>query len=218
MHSTNHKGNVAEAKIAAEAVALGIPVLWPMVEHGRYDLMFDLGTRVLRVQCKWASQRGDVIVVNLTGCRQTPRGYIYSTYTADEIDAVAVYCGDTGGVYLIPIELIERRRAIYLRLHPPKNSQRAALNWASEYELGAVAQWEERLRGTQEAAGSSPASSITETEPSRAATVGAHQFRNHFGYYMERAAAGDEINVTRHGHPYVRLVGVTPQLRQSAAR
>ncbi|MBN9621629.1 MAG: type II toxin-antitoxin system prevent-host-death family antitoxin [Actinobacteria bacterium] len=37
-------------------------------------------------------------------------------------------------------------------------------------------------------------------------SVGAHEFRNRFGYYMERAAGGAEISVSRHGRPYVRLV------------
>jgi prevent-host-death family protein len=38
--------------------------------------------------------------------------------------------------------------------------------------------------------------------------VGAHEFRNRFGWYMERAAAGEEFLVTRRGKPYVRLVPV----------
>jgi prevent-host-death family protein len=36
-------------------------------------------------------------------------------------------------------------------------------------------------------------------------TVGAHQFRNHFGYYMERAAAGEEILINRRGKPHACL-------------
>jgi len=35
--------------------------------------------------------------------------------------------------------------------------------------------------------------------------VGAHKFRNHFGYYMERAAAGTEVLIRRRGRPYARL-------------
>ena len=53
-----------------------------------------------------------------------------------------------------------------------------------------------------EAEGSSPSSSI---HRGRASVVGAHLFRNHLGYYMERAAAGQEILVTRRGRPVVRL-------------
>jgi prevent-host-death family protein len=35
--------------------------------------------------------------------------------------------------------------------------------------------------------------------------VGAHEFRNHFGLYMERAAAGSEILIRRRGRPYAWL-------------
>jgi len=38
-------------------------------------------------------------------------------------------------------------------------------------------------------------------------TVGAHQFRNHFGYYMEQAAQGTEVLVSKRGRPFVRLLG-----------
>ena len=63
----------------------------------------------------------------------------------------------------------------------------------------------------QGVAGSSPASSTpSEVE------VGCHQFRNHFGHYLERAAAGDEILVRRHGRLYARLVPVQPKLAAAA--
>jgi prevent-host-death family protein len=48
--------------------------------------------------------------------------------------------------------------------------------------------------------------------------VGAHQFRNHFGYWMERAAAGDEILITRRGSRYARLGPPDRQLVDSASR
>ena len=35
--------------------------------------------------------------------------------------------------------------------------------------------------------------------------VGAHKFRNHFGYCMERAAAGADILIRRRGSSYARL-------------
>jgi prevent-host-death family protein len=42
--------------------------------------------------------------------------------------------------------------------------------------------------------------------------VGAHEFRNLFGWYAERAAAGEEFLITRRGKPYVRLAAAHPQL------
>ena len=64
--------------------------------------------------------------------------------------------------------------------------------------------------------GSSPTSS---TLPFNLAqqVVGAHDFRNRFGWYMERAAAGEEFFVTRRGKPYVRLVPARDQLDLDAA-
>jgi prevent-host-death family protein len=47
--------------------------------------------------------------------------------------------------------------------------------------------------------------------------VGANEFRNRFGWYMERAAAGEEFHVERRGRPYVRLTGAAPQLRLAKA-
>ena len=46
--------------------------------------------------------------------------------------------------------------------------------------------------------------------------VGAHEFRNRFGWYMERAAAGEEIVVTRRGKPHLRLSAVAPALDLAA--
>ena len=46
-----------------------------------------------------------------------------------------------------------------------------------------------------------------------ATTVGAHEFRNHFGWYMERAAAGEEVLVTHRGTPRVRLTSAVDQRR-----
>ncbi|MCA1698191.1 MAG: type II toxin-antitoxin system prevent-host-death family antitoxin [Actinobacteria bacterium] len=35
--------------------------------------------------------------------------------------------------------------------------------------------------------------------------MGAHAFRERFGYYLERAAAGDGVRITRRGRPYAVL-------------
>ncbi len=60
--------------------------------------------------------------------------------------------------------------------------------------------------------GSSPTSSTPQHPPKRAEQVGAHQFRNHFGWYMERTVAGEEFLVTRRGKPCVRLVPAQARL------
>ena len=218
--STNRKGAIAETAIAAAATKLGIPVLRPIVEHARYDLAFEIGDRILRVQCKWGGlhSEGALIKVNLTSSWCTPTGYERRYYTEDEIDLVAVYCGELDRCYLLPSALVADRRGIDLRVAPPKNGQRACLNLAVDFELpGAVAQLGEHLHGMQGARGSSPLSSTPSPTPPEVLRVGAHEFRNHFGYYLERAADGKEVLVSRRGRPYVRLIPAEPRLRLAAA-
>jgi prevent-host-death family protein len=179
-----------------------------MTEHGRYDLAFEIGDRILRVQCKWGALDDDcaVIKVPLQSSFLTPAGYVRSPYRPEEIDLVAVYCQPLERFYLLPSALACGRSGIHLRLTPPRNGQRACINLASDFEFnGAVAQLGEHLNGIQGARGSSPLSST----PSPV-DVGCHQFRNHFGYYLERAAAGEEIRISRRGRPYARLVPAEP--------
>lgn len=76
-------------------------------------------------------------------------------------------------------------------------------------DRGVVAQLGEHLHGMQGVGGSSPPSSTPHPPP--VVEIGAHEFRNLFGHFMERAAAGEEIRVSRHGRPYVRLVAAEPR-------
>jgi PD-(D/E)XK endonuclease len=158
--STNQKGAIAEAAITAEAIRLGIDVYRPAVEGGRYDLILGFGPKLLRIQCKWAGQYGDVLRVTLRTSRYTPRGYVYTKYRSDEFDAVAAYCLEQGECYLLPMSVVAGRNVIYLRLAPTKNNQVLRVHFAEQYRLGAIAQLGERLAGSQKVAGSSPASSI----------------------------------------------------------
>jgi prevent-host-death family protein len=211
--TSNDKGNIAEAAITLEAIRLGIEVLKPVAEHGRYDLAFDVGDRLLRVQCKWGAYRREqgVVTVRVGGSRHTPNGYVRSTYSAQEIDAVAIYCEALKQIFLVPIEVAAGRSALRLRVTPPRNSQRASINLAEEYTFGAIAQLGERPAGSREVVGSSPTSSTTSASAS-GIEVGANAFRDRFGYWMERAAAGEEILITRHGRRFARLGPAQPRL------
>jgi hypothetical protein len=174
--STDQKGATAELAIAAAAAALGIGVLKPLTDGERYDLVFDLRSRLVRVQCKWATRYGDVIAVRCYRARRGLNGLINRGYSSKEIDAYAAYCADLGRCFFLPIELFGQQRQIQLRLRPTRNNQRLKIHWADDYDfdrlhwpsLGAVAQLGERVHGMHEAAGSSPAGS-TDSAASAAA-------------------------------------------------
>jgi prevent-host-death family protein len=204
---TNQKGNVAELAIAKDAARLGLSVLMPLTEHERYDLALELAGKLLRVQCKWARKVGSVVVVNLARNRRGPDGFIRRNYSPDEIDAFGIYCGELDECFLVPIDLVNDSWSLQLRLDPARNGQRAGLHFAEKYRLGAVAQLAERSDGIRKVEGSNPSSSTLNDPPLMPTEedVGAHEFRNHFGFYMERAAAGTEVLIRRRGKPYARL-------------
>jgi hypothetical protein len=158
--TTSQKGAIAEAKITARAVELGIGVLRPVVEGVRYDLVFDHdGRRLVRVQCKWARVDGDVVGIRIGTCRHTPNGYVRTTYSANEVDAVVAYCAALDEVYYLPIEKVAGMTHVHLRLRPARNNQQLGVTMAADHVFGAVAQLGERRTGSAEATGSSPVSS-----------------------------------------------------------
>jgi PD-(D/E)XK nuclease superfamily protein len=161
MSATTQKGAIAEAAIALEATRLGFVVSRPMTEGRRYDLIVDTGPRLLRVQCKWGRRQGNVVVVKLSTQRLTPAGYVQTTYQADEIDGIAVYCQEVEECYFLPISRVAGQRGLHLRLVPAVNHQELAINWAADYRFGAIAQLGERRAGSAKVVGSSPTSSTS---------------------------------------------------------
>ena len=158
--SPSQKGAIAEIAVAAAAMRLGIRVMKPLDDGGRYDLVFDAGGRLLRVQCKWATATADVVSIPTRTSRHSAQhGYTRTTYGSDEVDGIAAYCETLDECYWLPIERFAGQSYVHLRLRPARNNQRLLVNWARDYPLGAIAQLGERLHGMQEVAGSSPASS-----------------------------------------------------------
>lgn len=134
MLTTDQKGAIAEAAIAHAAVKLGIGVARPIVPT-RYDYIFDLGDRFLRVQCKSAVRRGEVVVVWCRSRRRGRDGMITRPYTAEEIDAIAAHCDELDRCYLLPLDQCLRRVSINLRLAPTRNGQRRGVLWARDFEF-----------------------------------------------------------------------------------
>ena len=144
MLTTDQKGAVAETAIIHAAVKLGIGVFKPISDGERYDLIFDIGTRLLRVQCKWARRYGDVIAVRTYSSRRARNGIRKRSYTGDEVDVIAVYCHDVHQCYLLQLDHFDGRSQFDPRLAPSRNNQRLRVNWASAFEFEATL---ERLLG-----------------------------------------------------------------------
>jgi hypothetical protein len=134
----SQKGAVAEAAITAAVIELGLTVLRPLCEGRRYDLVIDLEPRLLRVQCKLARWAKGVLGVRLVSSRLTTSGYRRATYSADEVDAVAVHAAELRTNYLLPIADVCGRTSIHLRIDQARNGQLDGIKWAHDYELPTV--------------------------------------------------------------------------------
>jgi hypothetical protein len=132
--------------VIREAVKHGIEVYRPLVEGGRCDLILGFGAALVRVQCKWAVRRGDVVSAHLQSShRITGGGHLRRAYTAEDVDVIAAYCAELDQCYFLPITLVAGQFHIHLRLAPARNNQRARLKWAAQYrDIGAIAQLGER--------------------------------------------------------------------------
>jgi hypothetical protein len=174
MLKPSDKGAIAETAITAAAVQLGVRVWIPVQEGGRYDLIFGIGEQLLRIQCKWGRRARDVIIARTSTCRHTPCGPLTTTYSADEVDAIAVHCAELKRSFYLPIERVAGLSVVHLRIVPARNNQKALVNMADDYDLdkmvarlGAVAQLGERRAGSAKVRGSSPLSSTPQAAQSR---------------------------------------------------
>jgi hypothetical protein len=142
MPNTSRVGEVTTARVLAALVALGKRVWLPFGDSSRSDLVIEEEDgRFLRVQCKTGRIiRGAIyfptsstVARSRTGTKTIRRSY------RGEIDYFGVFCPDNNNVYLVPTEDVPITNA-WLRVEPPRNNQQTRLIWASQYELGAVAQ------------------------------------------------------------------------------
>lgn len=135
--TTDQKGAIAEAEIAAAAIKVGVGVLRPVGDGCRYDLVFDLGRRLWRVQCKTAVRHGSVLAVPCYSARRGRDGLLKRIYTDEEIDAVAAYSPDLDRCFFVPFGEIPGRTYLQLRLKPCRNNQRLGIHWADDFDITA---------------------------------------------------------------------------------
>lgn len=137
-----HPKRIGDRTTLAVMLALmdaGYEVSVPFGENTRYDLVIDRHGVLSRVQCKTGRLRGGTIRFatastygHLPSPREVRRAYV------GEIDHFGVFCPETGGVYLIPIDDVQTRASAYLRVLPPRNQQRRLIRYASDFQIGTV--------------------------------------------------------------------------------
>ena len=117
----------------------GYGLYLPFGENTRIDLVVDIGHSLARVQCKTGRLReGAVRFAVSSSYSHHRRGPIARRDYHGDIDYFAVFCPETGEVYLIPISDIENRTMCALRVTQSRNGQKRRIRAASDYTIGVV--------------------------------------------------------------------------------
>ena len=127
---TAARGNAAEGAVLNAFVQRGYGVLVPFGGGQPYDLVVELGSALLRVQCKRAWPSGGCLVFNSRG---TDHGNGRRSYRG-LADIFGVYFPQTDSVYLVPINEVAESKG-WLRVEPARNNQKRGVRFASDFEI-----------------------------------------------------------------------------------
>jgi hypothetical protein len=133
------KGDRSTLAIMTVLREAGYAVLLPFGENTRYDLVIDDGASLRRVQCKTGRLRqGAVRFAACSSYAHHPNPKMVTRDYLGQIDYFAIYCPETGGVYLVPVEDARVRRKGALRVAAARNGQKRRIRTAAMYEIGQV--------------------------------------------------------------------------------
>jgi hypothetical protein len=137
-----HPKDVGDASTLAIMIALrqtGLALYVPFGENTRCDLIVDNDGELTRVQCKTGRLREGAIRFAVCSCYGHHRNPQAARRTYEgQVDYFAVYCPETVGVYMVPIDDVPLKAAASLRIDAPRNNQRKRIRFAADYEIARV--------------------------------------------------------------------------------
>ena len=134
MFDSYRKGEIGKLKVQLRATELGFLVSIPAVE-GRYDLVFDDGKRMYRVQVKYCDKRSTEGSVELDLRKQCRGQGKRKAYTGGEIDVVVVYLPVTNKCYWFDTGQFDGVKSLTIRFDTPKNGRSKGLRFAKDFEF-----------------------------------------------------------------------------------
>jgi len=126
--SKKAKGTIAELAVAKKFIEKGWRVLFPYGENHPYDLVAEKDEKFLKVQVKYCTPKGGILVVN---CRSSNNWSVLH-YTAKDIDLIAAYNPKDQKIFYVPVSQINYSE-IKLRLEPSKNNQKSKIHFAENF-------------------------------------------------------------------------------------
>lgn len=130
--TTNQKGNITESQVMAKILELGYSVSIPFGNSDKYDQIWDIDGKLIRVQIKTSRWKNieDKRALTFT-CKSTCNGKAHF-YSKKDIDFFAT-CWE-GKVYAVPVEECSSEKALWFQ--PPLNHSK--VSYAQDYEVAEV--------------------------------------------------------------------------------
>ena len=127
--NTKAKGNSAELEVLCFFNRKGYVVSLPFGDNAPYDLILESpSAKVYRVQVRWSSWKGDVLMVNL---QRSSQGRSYPL-DLTRIDTFVAWDGTK--LYIVPVQKLAHCKAGFsLRRSETKNGQSKGINLASDF-------------------------------------------------------------------------------------
>ena len=137
LENPNDKGKITEALVLSYILQLGYSVSIPFGDKDRYDQIWDIDGKLLRVQVKTArlNEKEKNSKQNLSirfNCKSTLNGKTHK-YSNTEIDYFATYWNNK--VYLIPVDECSTEKVLRFTSSQPNQP---AICWAKDYEVEEV--------------------------------------------------------------------------------
>ena len=130
---TKRIGNITELEVQTYMTKLDVLVSIPYGDRARYDQIWDVNGRLLRVQIKYAHEynNGTIGITCSSGVKRNGK-LVRLQYTPEEIDGIATFY--KGRVYYIPVSKIPLK-VMSLRFEKTLSNMKSLVNWASDYEV-----------------------------------------------------------------------------------
>ena len=129
---SKQKGNITELEVLTYITKLGYQVSIPFGDRERYDQIWDINGKLLKIQVKTCHLIDDEKSGINFSCRSNTKvnGKIrHARYTKDEIDYFATFF--EGKCYIVPVEQTSTEKT--LRFKIPKNGQKTRISFARDY-------------------------------------------------------------------------------------
>lgn len=129
--NTKDKGDIAEAATITKLKKEGYTVSIPFGDNAKYDLIYDDGSNLIRVQCKNGKYKDGSVVFSCSSNHRKDGNIVRSSYSEEDVDAFIVYCPTLDELYEVPIEKIPSH-SMHLRVDPVDHDH-SGINWIDDY-------------------------------------------------------------------------------------